>query len=549
MNRRDFLSLAGYSVGAAMMPAGWALGNSGGSMESRPNILLIMADDLGFSDLGCYGGEIETPHLDALARRGLRFSQFYNCAACVPTRGSMLTGLYPEQALNITTVKEEWDRGSEFRVSTPLRGDCVTFAEILKEAGYSTYMSGKWGLGHDLRYGPSARGFDRYFGLLSGASNYFEVSAGRAMALDWEPYTEPVGEDFYMTDAFTDYAVDFLNQHTEQERPDPFCLYLAYSSPHWPLHALPADIEKYRGRFMKGWDELREERYERMRGMGLMGDNATLPPRDERGLPWDDVFDKEAEDLKMAVYAAQVDRMDQGIGRVLKKIDEMGEEDNTLVLFLSDNGGAASNLYHRLEGAAAAGVAPGPAESFAAYGLPWGNLSNTPFRVFKSWVHEGGICSPMIAAWPGKIGSPGGITREPGHVMDVLPSLMEVGGGSYPTENDAGPITPIEGRSLIPTIGGKQRESHGMIAFHHGGNRALRMGDWKLVARSERDITHFHRWQYPAAPHEGGWELYDLVSDRTEMNDLAADNPKKVKEMVGHYESWLYRVGVKHEQS
>ena len=549
MKRRDFLSLAGYSAVSTMFPSGFALGSGLGSGRSRPDILLIMADDLGYSDIGCYGGEIETPHLDSLARRGLRFSQFYNCAACVPTRGSLLTGLYPEQALNIAYGQTKWDRSSDYRVTTPLRGDCVTFAEVLKKAGYRTYMSGKWGLGDDLRYGPSARGFDRYFGLLSGGSNYFEVSAGRAMALDWAPYTEPIGEDFYMTDAFTDYAVDFLEQHRQENGRAPFCLYLAYTSPHWPLHAMPADIEKYRGRYLKGWDVLREERFERMRGMGLMGDNAKLPPRDHRAIPWSDVFDKDGEDLKMAVYAAQVDRMDQGIGRVLKKIREMGREDNTLVFFLSDNGAAPSNLYHRVEGAAAAGVPPGPAESFAAYGLPWANLSSTPFRLFKSWVHEGGIRSPMIAAWPGRIGSPGGITRQIGHLMDLLPSLLEVGDGSYPKENDAGRVTALEGRSLIPTILGGRRRDHRMLAFQHGGNEALRMGDWKLVARGVRDITHFHRWLYPDAPHDGRWELYDFASDRTEMNDLAASNSSKVKEMSGHYESWLDRVGVDREPS
>lgn len=533
-----------------MIPAGFAPGREGGGPgQGRPNILLIVADDLGYSDIGCYGGEIETPHLDALAQRGLRFTQFYNCAACAPTRGSMLTGLYPEQALRIRYTRGKWDMSSDYRVSGPLRGDCVTFAEGLKRAGYRTYMSGKWGLGDDLRYGPSALGFDRYFGLLSGGSNYFEVSPGRAMALDWAPYSEPVGEDFYMTDAFSDYAVDFLGQHADAEGRDPFFLYVAYTSPHWPLHALPPDIEKYRGRFMTGWDQLREERYERMRGMGLFGDNASLSPRDDRALPWFNVFDKEAEDLKMAVYAAQVDRMDQGIGRILKKIREMGEEEKTLVLFLSDNGGAASNLYHRVEGAAAAGVPPGPAESFAAYGLPWGNLSNAPFRLFKSWVHEGGICTPMIAAWPGKVGSPGAFTREPGHVMDILPTLLEAGGGSYPKETDAGPITPLEGRSLIPTIRGKRRQSHESLAFQHGGNRALRMGDLKLVARGVHDITHFRRWLYPTAPHDGRWELYDFAADRTEMNDLAADEPTKVEEMSRLYEAWLERVGVTHERS
>jgi arylsulfatase A-like enzyme len=523
-----------------MMPAGLPAGN-GGSGRGRPNIVLILADDLGYSDLGCYGGEIATPNLDRLAAGGLQFTRFYNAAICVPTRLSLLTGLYPQQAGTIRTELGRWNQGSGHVATAPLNERCVTMAEALRDGGYRTYMSGKWQLGTERPYFPIDRGFDRYFGSLTGGSNYFRLSPGRKMALEDQPFT-PEGTDFYMTDAFTDYAVECLRDHGKNE--EPFFLYLAYTAPHWPLHARPEDIQRYRGRFMDGWDRLREERYERMIEKGLLERRWPLTARDERAPPWSSVDDKEAEDLKMAVYAAQVDRMDQGIGRLLAMLDDQGKTENTLVLFLSDNGGAASNLFHRGEGKAARGIPPGPAESFTAYGLPWGNLSNTPFRMFKQWVHEGGIATPLIATWPAGIRQTGAITHQSGHIIDFMATFMDLAGINYPQSHRDHPIVPIEGKSLAPIFRGEEREGHAALFFEDYGNRAVIADQWKLVSRHADDVKHLERWEYPAKFHEGEWELYNLEADRTEMTNLADQNPEKGAKLASLYREWALRTGI-----
>ena len=363
------------------------------------------------------------------------------------------------------------------------------------------------------------RGFDRYFGLISGGSNYFRLDKGSEMAVDNEPY-KPDSPGFYMTDAFTDHAVKFVDEYGR--KPDPYFLYLAYTSPHWPLHAWPEDIARYRGKYRKGWDALRRERHERMIAMGIVDKRWPLTPRDPRAPAWDSVASQDDFDLRMAVYAAQIDRMDQNIGRVLAKVRELGQEENTLVLFLADNGGCAEEKI-RYESPLPAG----PADSYTSYGLPWANASNTPFRLYKHWVHEGGIATPLIAYWPSVMRRKGSITHQPGHLVDLMATCLDVAGTPYPKTYQGRAITPAEGKSLLPVFQGRRRAGHEALYWEHEGNRAVRQGKWKLVSR-----------------HPDDWELYDLEADRTETRNLAASNAAKVKKLAAGYDAWAARCGV-----
>jgi arylsulfatase len=490
----------------------------------KPNILLIMADDMGYSDIGCYGGEVRTPNIDKLAAGGLRFRQFYNNAICVPTRASLLTGLYAPQV-------------GVFRNSPVKYTRCITLGELLQSAGYRTLMTGKW---HAQQI-PVERGFDRYFGLCDGCCNYFnpgprrpgEPEPGRKLtsygyprrwAVDgkeYQPYVIP-DKDFYTTDAFTDYALQYLDQYKDEERP--FFLYLAYTSPHYPLHAWPEDIAKYRGKYMIGWDELRQRRFARMKEMGVIATDVKLAERDKIVPAWSDVADKDAWDLKMAVYAAMIDRMDQNIGRLLAKIREMGEEENTLVLFLSDNGGCAGEANYTPD------IPPGPLASYRSVDAPWANASNTPFRKYKVWDHEGGICTPFIAYWPKVIKQKGRFTDQVGHIIDIMPTLADVCGARYPAQYDDHEVLPMEGKSLLPVLKGNKRKGHDAIFWQiaPGKNHAVRQGDWKLVRISD----------------DSPWELYNLKQDRVERNDLSDQYPDKVQEMERLYNAWSKRMGI-----
>ena len=501
--------------------------------DNRPNIVLIMADDLGFSDLGCYGGEIETPHIDSLAEDGLRFRHFYNNAVCMPTRASLLTGLYPHQV----------GAGSSGTLSD---ANNVTLAEVLRSAGYRTLMVGKWHNGSRPHELPVNRGFDRYWGLLSGCSNYFNPGLKRdgepepAHKLEgntrpWgfdeevvRPYT-PEDRDFYLTDAFTDKALEFLDLYGHEDRP--FFLYLPHCAPHFPMQAWPEDIAKYRGRYLTGWEEVRRLRYERMLQMGLVDAHWGVSPPDDRAPSWADVEDRDDWDLKMAVYAAMVDRMDRGIGRVLERLNELGKEGNTLVLFLSDNGGCAQHINRTPE------VPPGPVDSYHTVSAPWANASNTPFRLFKVFDHEGGISTPLIARWPEGIGGGGGITNEVGHIIDFMPTFAELAGASYPTEYDGREVLPMEGRSLVPALEGGTLGERGPLFWEFGGCRAVREGRWKLVTQGpEREHVAM---QIP--PGQEGWELYDMEADRCELNDLSAELPGKVEELASLWLAWYER--------
>ena len=525
MHRRDFMRVMGSGLAAAAMSANAA--GAAPNHPNRPNFLIILADDMGFSDLGCYGSEIATPNLDGLARDGVRFTHFYSAARCCPSRASLLTGLYPHQAGMGGMVTRSDNDQRQGPYQGYLNQSCVTIAEVLKTAGYRTYMSGKWHVGERPEHWPRKRGFDRYYGLISGASSYWgileEERDRRAFARDDERIF-PEGENFYMTDAFSDYAVKWLEE--QKGREEPFLLYLAYTAPHWPLHAWPEDIAKYQGKYTKGWDQLRQERYERLVNMGIIEAKWKLSPRDPDVPAWEDAKDKEDWDLRMAVYAAMVDRMDQGIGRVLDALRRIGEHENTVVMFLSDNGGCHEGLEDRKLDKP--GTKPGERGSFVAYRRPWANASNTPFRLFKHWVHEGGIATPFIVRWPAGMTRKGELERQVGHINDIMATCVDLAGAKYPETFNGQAITPCEGKSLAPVLGGGRREPHERLYWEHMGNRAVLEGDWKFVAAKDTE-----------------WALYNLAEDRTELNDLSDAMPERAKALLDEWNAWADRVGAR----
>ncbi|CAG7600924.1 Arylsulfatase [Paenibacillus solanacearum] len=501
-------------------------------MNKQPNIIVILADDMGFSDIGAYGSEIHTPNLDRLAREGLRFSQFYNTPRCCPTRASLMTGLYPHQA-GLGFMEEHIGNPA---YTGAINKQCVTIAEALGDQ-YHSLMVGKWHLGKKPGQRPFERGFDDYTGLLDGASNYFKPEPGKTLMKRNAPY-QPPEEGFYTTDWFSDSAAEYIEQYGQQEKP--FFLYLAYTAPHWPLQAHPEDIAKYAGSYMVGWDTLRKERYARLLQEGILDErNSPLTARDSGAPAWDDVEDKEAWDLKMAVYAAMVHRMDQGIGKVLDKLKELQIEDNTLVMFLSDNGACAEGIGLKSD------KPPGTADSFIAYHLPWANVSTTPFRLYKHMVNEGGISTPFMARWPEKI-KQGAITHQFGHLMDIMATCLDAAGVAYPSDYQGNAIVPLEGKSLLPIFEGSEREGHEFIFWEHEGNRAVRQGKWKLLSRCRMDWQFTSAWGYRGdrGPHEEKWELYNMEEDRVELNDLADQYPEKVQELALQHEQWAQRAGV-----
>jgi len=529
MNRRSFLKYAACTGAGAVMSSGWIspkrVSDAEGTTEptKKPNIILIMADDMGFSDIGCYGGEVRTPHIDALAAGGLRFTQFYNASRCCPTRASLITGLYQHQA-GVGHMTGDLGKPA---YQGYLNDRCVTIAEALKTAGYTTLMSGKWHLGARQGQWPADRGFDDSFVLLPGGSNYWKPGPMARGHKRWNLKADETfkGKEFYMTDAFSDYAVKFIDQHGRAKKP--FFLYLSYTAPHFPMHAREEDMARYKGKYDAGWDKLRIARYERMVKMGIIDKSWPLTPRNEKVTAWKDLDAKRKEDLllRMEIYAAMIDRMDYGIGRVIDKLRKTGALDNTLVLFLSDNGG---NWEGGPWGWDWGKGKPGRASNFwCTYGQSWGNLSNTPFRLYKHWVHEGGIATPLIAHWPTVVKQKGKLTDQTGHIIDIMATCCDVAGAKYPAEFECKKITPLEGKSLLPILKGEKRAGHKALFWEHTGNKAVRAGKWKLVSR------------------DGGvWELYDLEKDRTELTDLAAKNPAKVQELKAAYDAWAKRCGV-----
>ena len=525
--------------------------NSETASETRPNIVLIMADDMGFSDIGCYGGEVETPAIDSLAAEGLRFRQFYNTARCCPTRAALMTGLYPHQA-GVGHMMTPYFKDGELIPSYQgeLSDNCVTIAEALKPAGYTTLMSGKWHVvpaeGSEpsrpvvgKKNWPRQRGFDRFFGTIHGAGSFYNPPS---LTLDNDPI-EPDSDDFYYTTEIGRHAEQFVE---EAPRDSPFFLYMPFTSPHWPLHALDEDIAQYTGRYDAGWDELRRERHERMTQMDLVREEWEITDRDPSVPPWEDAPNKEWEARRMEVYAAQISAMDRAIGGVVDKLKQIDAFDNTLILFLADNGGCAEILSTRSGGLHIPSVTrdgtavkvgndpqemPGQADDYQSYGTPWANASNTPFRLYKHWVHEGGISSPLIAHWPKGLKTAGEWTDEPSHLIDIMATCVDVGGASYPTERQGAVVTPVEGRSLKAHFDGRTPVPERTIYWEHEGNRAVRQGKWKIVSK----------WSEPESVR---WELYDMEADRTEMHDLASEQPERVNEMGAAWQIWADRVGV-----
>lgn len=531
--------------------------------SARTNIILILSDDMGYSDIGCYGGEAATPNLDMLAKEGLRYTQFYNSARCCPSRASLLTGLYPHQA------GMGWMTTNDFQLPG-YRGDlshnAVTIAEALKTSGYATYMTGKWHLNFHPSPGsskdnwPLQRGFDKYYGTILGAANYYDPGYLCRDNKLITPYTDSCykPDKYYFTDAISDNSVKYIK---ERDKDKPFFMYVAYTAAHWPLQAPGDVIAKYKGRFDKGYEALRQERLERMKKLGVVDPSAVLSPVD--GTPWADEKNKPAMLRRMETYAAMIDKMDQGIGRIIGQLKAEGIYENTLILFLQDNGACAeilgdgavrpvaknpehvkklshgSVIYSNNPVITREGklvmqgrdVMAGPADTYLSYMKEWANVSNTPFRKFKHYVHEGGVATPLIVHWPVGINAHGEIRQQTGHEMDIMPTILDAAHVKYPVVYRQHTIIPCEGISLVPSFTNQplQRDA---IYWEHEMNRAVRMGKWKLVSEANlRDRN------YTSAP----WELYDMETDRSEMYNLAGKYPELVKKMSRMWEAYAKR--------
>ncbi len=487
-------------AGLAVLLTGSLFAEPNSEAAERPNVVVIMVDDMGFSDLGCYGGEIKTPNLDRLAAGGLRFTEFYNCAKCETTRATLLSGRYHTE------------------VGVGKLQNCVTLAEAMRAAGYTTLMAGKW----HLTSSPCQRGFDRYFGHLSGATNFF--TGDDTFRLDDEPFQVP-DQGFYTTDANTDYAVEFLNQASPDK---PFLLYVAYNAPHYPLQAPREEVEKYRGKYLGGWDQLRQSRYARMKTLGLLKHDYEPAPRPADVPAWSTLSDeqKQREDLLMATYAGMIDRVDQNIGRLVKQLQELDRWDNTLVLFLSDNG--ACPFQRTKQQTLDNELMPWDAASFWTYDKGWAHACNTPFREYKQNQHEGGISTPLIAHWPAGIKDAGTITAQPGHLVDIMATCLDLAGETYPQDYQGKAVGPPRGTSLAAIFAGQRRPQPDIAFTFYGKNNALRVGNWKLV-----NLDY------------GGWELYDLDQDRAELHNLADQNPAQLAKMKQRWAEAEHEYGLK----
>ncbi len=513
--------------------------------QTKPNVVLILVDDMGFADLGITGSEIHTPNLDQLATSGLLLSAMYNCARCCPTRASLLTGLYPHSAgvghmgANLGTPAYQGF----------LRNDSATIAEVLRASGYRTCMAGKWHVAGDFearnvdtwRVGdvdhptPRQRGFDRFYGILDGVTNFFSPH----FMLEDDTRVEVFPDNFYFTDAITDKAITMVEEAAHDDAP--FFLYLAHAAPHWPLHAKPDDIARYDGLYQKGWDQIRTARHEEMNGRGILRTNWEISPRDENVPAWGDIELQDWEASKMAAYAAMVDAMDRSVGRLVAALKRLEQYEDTLILFLSDNGGCAEFMAEdgwakffpdtthdgrKITMGNIPGLRPGDALTYQSYDKPWANVSNAPFRLFKHYVHEGGISTPLIAHWPKGI-SHNRIVHDPCHVVDVVPTILEATGCAALSELGGHPIQPLQGHSFANLFAGKEWTRAEPIYFEHEGNCAIRQDNFKLVKR-----------------HGSPWELYDMDVDRTELHDLAGQNTPLETALLNQFDAWSQSQGV-----
>jgi len=508
--------------------------------KEKPNIIVVMVDDMGFSDLSSYGSEINTPNIDKLATNGLQFTQFYNAGRCCPSRASLLTGLYAHKTgLGYMTAQDYGKPGYRADMNT----ECVTIAETLKEAGYGTYMAGKWHVNLNFKpeeskhNWPLQRGFDKFFGTLIAAGSY------------WNPLTLVEGneyvqasDDFYYTEAITDKSIDYITQHDAEK---PFFLYMAYTAPHWPLHAREEAIAKHRGKFSEGWDVLREKRHQKLKDLGIVDANTVLPARDEKNIAWESVENKEWEQTRMEAYAGTIEHLDQGIGKLVTSLKEQGKLDNTIIFFLSDNGGDKTEHINGMIGNSGKpwsvmnyvpthtkkgelvisgdypGVALGPDTTYGGYGLKWANLSNTPFKKFKTYMHEGGISAPLLVHWPAGIQAKNELRKQPAHIIDIMATCLDIANVDYPKTFNDNVIKPIDGKSMLP-IFKNDSKVHDTLYWEHQGNKAIRIGDWKLVSKLEKNK----------------WELYNLAIDRTETKNLSTQQPKRVAQLRKAYNTW-----------
>ncbi len=489
--------------------------------KKKPNIIVILVDDMGFSDIGCYGSEIPTPNLNQLAAGGLRFTQFYNTARCCPTRATLLTGLYAHEAGVGHMVENQNQPG----YIGHLNDQCVTMGEVMKSAGYFTAMSGKWHVGQNHGVTPSNRGFERSINSAAGGF-YYDDGLRSEVFLDGKKLdsNDPaLPKGWYSTDLWTDYSIKFLDESRTAKKP--FFLYLAYNAPHFPLQAPPEEIAKFRGQYKMGWDKLRETRHAKEIELGVVDKAWPLSPRPDMVKAWDKLSPDEQDrfDNIMAIYAACVAHMDTAVGRLVAALKDRGELDNTLIMFMSDNGAnAESGPDGRLEG-----KNPGAAGSTVFQGQSWATLSNTPFRRYKHFNHEGGIASPLIVHWPAGGVAKNELRTQPGHLIDIMATCVDVSGAKYPTTFNDKPILPMEGTSLVSAFANKPLERDALY-WEHEGNAAIRVGDWKLV--------RFGR--------TGGWELYNLKTDRTEQTDLSTSEPQRAKEMADKWDTWAKRTHV-----
>jgi arylsulfatase len=538
--------------------AGSVAGAAEGKGKGRPNVLVILADDMGWSDIGAFGGEIRTPNIDKLAEGGVKFTQFYNTARCCPSRASLLTGLYPHQA---GVGHMLWDTGHP-GYTTRLGRDAVTMAEVLKDAGYGTYMTGKWHLAERVADPknpvgwPLDRGFDKFYGTLAGYGSFYDPATLCRQNTYITPENDPEykPDSFYYTDAISDNAVKYLKEHEAGSGGKPFFLYVAYTAAHWPIQAPEEAVAPYKGKYDAGYDAIRQGRIAKLKEQGLMPAVTEVAPTTG---DWGKVKDKKYEARRMEVFAGMISRMDEGIGRIVGQLRESGELENTLILYMHDNGGCDEEFFHNnrrppqgvhvmgkdelqdrtlppmqtREGKVVrtgAGVMAGPEESFLGYGPAWANVSNTPLRLVKKNAHEGGISTPLIVHWPAGAGARERVVGTPSHLIDLMPTVVEVAGVEYPKERAGKEIQAMEGRSLVPLIGGEGKfDADRALFWEHEGNRAVREGRWKLVAEENK-----------------AWELYDMEVDRGEMNDLAGKQPERVKRMVGMWEAYAARARV-----
>lgn len=489
----------------------------------KPNIIVMLADDMGFSDLGCYGSSIDTPHLDSLAANGLRFTDFHNTSRCCPTRASLLTGLYPHEAGVGHMTKDEGKPGYRGR----LNESCVTIAEALKPAGYTSLMTGKWHVGDNKGHHPLDRGFDRFWGSPGGGGFYFKdamLDKKREIYHNAERIDPP--DDMYVTDAFAGHAIEFIEEAVTETK-KPFFLYLAHIAPHWPLQAKPEDIAKYKGRFDHGWDAERGRRMAKLKSLGIVSENTTLSPRDPQAKPWEEISAEQRKEIahRMEIYAAQIDSIDQNLGRLIAKLKELGQFENTMILFLSDNGssseGGPGGFNNGKEKAPI-----GAALTHASAGLEWANTSNTPFRKHKISTFEGGTRTPFIVHWPAGIAAKNQLRRQPGHVIDIMPTILAATGATYPEEHKGTLVKPPEGMNLIPVFREDSVTPRDLF-WEHQGNKAARRGDWKAVRSDKMQ-----------------WQLYDFSQDPTETKDISEQQPERLATLKALWHTWSERCNV-----